>query len=730
MRPRDRGDRRAPRLEAGPLRRRSRRTCRAARDRSRRTRRDCRSPRLSGAMPEALRTRFCGVHFFNPPRYMHLVELIAAPQTDPALLDALEALLTTTLGKGVIRAKDTPNFIANRIGIFSVLATMQHTQTYRLSFDVVDALTGPAIGRAKSATYRTADVVGLDTMAHVVKTMYDTLPDDPWHALFATPPVLAALVAQGALGAKTKAGFFRKVGKDIQVLDPAARDYRKSDARGGAGSRGDPQDQVARREVREAARVARIRRRSSCGRSSATSSTTARIHLADDRRQRARRRPRDPLGLRLADGTVRDVAGGGMERGRRPGSPRTSRPARRSPSVPLPAWVSGEKVRAARGVHAPQGAYSAARDDVRAAARRCRCTGGSSFPIRCWARRPPTAARRSSRPTPCACGTWATTSASCRSRARRTRSARTCSTACCARVDEAERNCAGLVIWQTQEPFSLGANLAAIAPAIAGEAMGRDRGGGRQVPAARRCACGRASCRPSARCAAWRSAARASSSCTRTARSPRSSPTSAWSRSAWACCRPAAAARSSRCARRRKCAAAPTAARSTSCRSSARYFQTIAMATVSKSALEAKELGYLRPADIVVMNALRAAARREVAGAGAGRRGLPAAAARAQRAGGRQDRLRDAADDARQHARRRASSARTISRSASASRACCAAARSKPGSLVDETWLLDARARASSWRSLRDEQTQARIAHTLPDRQAAAQLSSEETIKP
>ena len=181
---------------------------------------------LSAAVPEHLRTRFCGVHFFNPPRYMYLVELIAAPQTDAGLLDALETLLTTTLGKGVIRAKDTPNFIANRIGIFSVLATMRHTQTYGLSFDVVDALTGPAIGRAKSATYRTADVVGLDTMAHVVKTMHDTLPDDPWHDLFATPPVLAALVAQGALGAKTKAGFFRKVGKDIQVLDPAARDYR------------------------------------------------------------------------------------------------------------------------------------------------------------------------------------------------------------------------------------------------------------------------------------------------------------------------------------------------------------------------------------------------------------------------------------------------------------------------------------------------------------------------
>ncbi len=181
---------------------------------------------LAESLPAALRNRFCGIHFFNPPRYMHLVELIAQRATDPALLDALETFVTTVLGKGVVRAKDTPNFVANRVGIFSVLATMHHTARFGLSFDVVDALTGPAIGRAKSATYRTCDVVGLDTMAHVVKTMHDTLPDDPWHALFATPPVLAGLVAKGALGQKTKAGFFRKVGKDIQVLDPQAGEYR------------------------------------------------------------------------------------------------------------------------------------------------------------------------------------------------------------------------------------------------------------------------------------------------------------------------------------------------------------------------------------------------------------------------------------------------------------------------------------------------------------------------
>ncbi|UHQ18915.1 3-hydroxyacyl-CoA dehydrogenase/enoyl-CoA hydratase family protein [Lysobacter sp. KIS68-7] len=183
---------------------------------------------LAGVLPEALRHRFCGVHFFNPPRYMHLAELIPATTTEPAILAGLETFLVTTLGKGVVYAKDTPNFIGNRIGVFSMLAAMHHTVECGLGFDTVDALTGPAIGRPKSATYRTADVVGLDTMAHVIKTMADTLPNDPWHQYFAAPAWLEALVAKGALGQKTGAGFYTKRGKDILVLDLAAQDYRPS----------------------------------------------------------------------------------------------------------------------------------------------------------------------------------------------------------------------------------------------------------------------------------------------------------------------------------------------------------------------------------------------------------------------------------------------------------------------------------------------------------------------
>ncbi|MEO6155914.1 MAG: 3-hydroxyacyl-CoA dehydrogenase/enoyl-CoA hydratase family protein [Thermomonas sp.] len=181
---------------------------------------------LADVLPEELRHRFCGVHFFNPPRYMHLAELIPAKTTDASVVAGLETFLVTQLGKGVVIAKDTPNFIGNRIGVFSMLATMHHTRAFKLGFDVADALTGPAIGRPKSATFRTADVVGLDTMAHVIKTMADTLPDDPWHAHFKAPKWLLALIEKGALGQKTGAGIYTKRGKDILVLDLEAQDYR------------------------------------------------------------------------------------------------------------------------------------------------------------------------------------------------------------------------------------------------------------------------------------------------------------------------------------------------------------------------------------------------------------------------------------------------------------------------------------------------------------------------
>ena len=187
--------------------------------------------KLSESLPQELRQRFCGVHFFNPPRYMHLVELVPGAATKVDILDGLEGFLVTTLGKGVIRARDTPNFIANRVGVFSLLATIHHAERLGIGFDTVDALTGTLIGRPRSATFRTADVVGLDTFAHVVNTMRDTLPADPWHRYYNVPAWLKTLIDQGALGSKTKRGVYQKVGNDIQVLDLATRSYRLSDAK-------------------------------------------------------------------------------------------------------------------------------------------------------------------------------------------------------------------------------------------------------------------------------------------------------------------------------------------------------------------------------------------------------------------------------------------------------------------------------------------------------------------
>ena len=183
--------------------------------------------RLSEALPEEIKPRFCGIHFFNPPRYMALVELINTPATQPQILDALESFVTSNLGKGVVRAKDSPNFIANRVGVAGMLATMKEVENYGLSYDVVDDLTGKKLGRASSGTFRTADVVGLDTMAHVIKTLQDTLTleTDPFYASFATPEVLKTLIEMGHLGQKSKAGFFKKVGRDVLRFDAASKAY-------------------------------------------------------------------------------------------------------------------------------------------------------------------------------------------------------------------------------------------------------------------------------------------------------------------------------------------------------------------------------------------------------------------------------------------------------------------------------------------------------------------------
>jgi 3-hydroxyacyl-CoA dehydrogenase len=183
--------------------------------------------KLSEALPEEIKPRFCGIHFFNPPRYMYLVELINTPTTQPQILDDLETFVTSGLGKGVVRAHDTPNFIANRIGIAGMLATMKEVENFGLTYDVVDDLTGKKLGRASSGTFRTADVVGLDTMAHVIKTLQDNLDEksDPFYSSFGTPPVLKTLLEMGKLGQKAGAGFYKKVGRDVLRFDLESREY-------------------------------------------------------------------------------------------------------------------------------------------------------------------------------------------------------------------------------------------------------------------------------------------------------------------------------------------------------------------------------------------------------------------------------------------------------------------------------------------------------------------------
>jgi 3-hydroxyacyl-CoA dehydrogenase len=183
--------------------------------------------KLSEALPESIKPRFCGIHFFNPPRYMTLVELINTPTTDARVLDDLEAFVTSGLGKGVIRAHDTPNFVANRVGIAGMLATMKEVENFGLTYDVVDDLTGKKLGRASSGTFRTADVVGLDTMAHVIKTLQDNLDEksDPFYPSFGTPDVLKKLLELGNLGQKSQAGFYKKVGRDVLRFELDSEEY-------------------------------------------------------------------------------------------------------------------------------------------------------------------------------------------------------------------------------------------------------------------------------------------------------------------------------------------------------------------------------------------------------------------------------------------------------------------------------------------------------------------------
>ncbi len=408
--------------------------------------------KLSEALPPALRERFCGVHFFNPPRYMHLVELIACRETDPAIIDELEKFLVTALGKGVIRAKDTPNFIANRVGVFSMLATIHHAQQFGIGFDTVDALTGALIGRPKSATFRTADVVGLDTFAHVINTMKETLPDDPWHKYYDVPSWLQTLIEAGALGQKTRRGVYQKKGKDIHVLDPASGDYRPSE-----GKADESVVEILKNRV-PAERFAQLHASTHPQAQFLWSVFRDSFHYCAHHLEEIADNARDldfairwgfgwergPFEIwqsagwsKLAGWIADDIAAG-----------------KAMMNAPLPAWV-GEAGRS--GVHDPQGSYAPASGDYQPRSKlpvyrrqlfRDRLLGeevryGETLfetdAVRCW-HTGDDIAIVSFKTRMHAIGDDVLDGV-------------------LQAIDEAERNCMGLVIWQTEPPFSVGANL-------------------------------------------------------------------------------------------------------------------------------------------------------------------------------------------------------------------------------------------------------------------------------
>ena len=185
---------------------------------------------LAEGRSQDFRRHFLGTHFFNPPRYMKLLELIPGPETLPEVMQGMATFAERTLGKGIVFAKDTSNFIANRIGTFGLFAVMRIMVDGGYSIEEVDRLTGPAIGRPKSATFRTADLVGLDTVIHIASNIAQRLHDDQERRAYTIPPFLQEMVKRGWLGEKAGQGFYKRVrgseGSEVLVLDYKTMEYR------------------------------------------------------------------------------------------------------------------------------------------------------------------------------------------------------------------------------------------------------------------------------------------------------------------------------------------------------------------------------------------------------------------------------------------------------------------------------------------------------------------------
>jgi 3-hydroxyacyl-CoA dehydrogenase len=208
---------------------------------------------LADGRSDDFRRHWLGTHFFNPPRYLRLLEIIPTAETDPAVVAAITRFGDHTLGKGVVVAKDTPNFIGNHIALYGVARTLEALASGQYTIEEIDAITGPALGRPGSATFRTMDIAGIDVLGHVLRNLNERLPNEADRAAFAVHPIVQQLIERGALGEKTGKGFYerRKNAKgetEIWTLDPATLEYRsKQSARIASIEAGKTMDDLAER---------------------------------------------------------------------------------------------------------------------------------------------------------------------------------------------------------------------------------------------------------------------------------------------------------------------------------------------------------------------------------------------------------------------------------------------------------------------------------------------------
>lgn len=187
---------------------------------------------MAECLPENVRTHFMVTHFFNPPRYMRLLEMVSCSATDPAIVTFMADFISRRLGKGIVYAKDTPNFIANRIGVYAICSCVRTMREMEMTVEEVDAVAGPATARPKSAAFRTADLVGIDTLRHVADNSYELLINDEQRDIFKFPDFIGAMVAKGLLGNKSRQGFYKKVtgetGQEFFYYDYETGEYAPS----------------------------------------------------------------------------------------------------------------------------------------------------------------------------------------------------------------------------------------------------------------------------------------------------------------------------------------------------------------------------------------------------------------------------------------------------------------------------------------------------------------------